>query len=231
MSEESNIWFFENIDLYKIFCPHNTKGMEDRHVFTSYKKDQFIYFSNEPSSHIYLIASGRVKIGSYSNDGKEIIKAVLQKGEVFGEMAIFGEDKRTDFAQAMDNETSICPLTIDDMEDLMKENRSFTIKMRKLIGLRLLRAERKIESLVFKDARTRIIEYLADLAKDKGQKVGFEVLVKNFFTHQDIANMTATSRQTVTTVLNELRDKNLINFDRKRLLIRDLSNLEKAVEI
>jgi len=93
-----------------------------------------------------------------------------------------------------------------------------------------MKAERKIESLINKDARTRIIEYLQDLAEERGQKVGSETLVKSFFKHKDIASLTATSRQTVTTVLNELRDKNIINFDRKRLLIRDLDNLRDFVK-
>lgn len=143
-------------------------------------------------------------------------------------MALYGEEKRTDFAQVM-MDTNICPLTLDDMDRLMKNNADLSIKMTKLVGFRLRKAERKIESLVFKDARTRIVEFLYDLGVEKGQKVGFETLVKNFFTHQDIASMTATSRQTVTTILNELRDKNLINFDRKRLLIRELDKLEQEL--
>lgn len=225
------IWFFENIDLYKIFCPHNVKGMDERHEFKSFKKNEFIYFNNEASSHVYLIVDGQVKIGSYSNDGKEIIKAILNKGEIFGEMALYGEDKREDFAQAMGTNTSICPLSLEDMDQLMKHNKELSIKMTKLVGFRLRKAERKIESLVFKDARSRVIEFLLDQANERGQKVGFETLVINFFTHQDIASLTATSRQTVTTILNELREKNLINFDRKRLLIRDIDKLEKELLI
>ncbi len=85
--------------------------------------------------------------------------------------------------------------------------------------------ERKIESLVFKDARTRIIEFLRDTAMEKGQKVGFETMIKSHLTHKDIASLTGTSRQTVTTVMNELREKNLINFDRRRILIRDMEKL------
>ena len=85
--------------------------------------------------------------------------------------------------------------------------------------------ERKIESLVFKDARTRIVDFLREMAEEKGQKVGFEMMIKNHLTHKDIASLTGTSRQTVTTVMNELREKNLINFDRRRILIRDLEKL------
>ena len=85
--------------------------------------------------------------------------------------------------------------------------------------------ERRIESLVFKDARTRIVEFLREMAEEKGQKVGFEMMIKNHLTHKDIASLTGTSRQTVTTVMNELRDENIINFDRRRILIRDMAKL------
>lgn len=229
MGKETKLWFFEDVDLYQVFCPHKIKGMADSHVFQKYNKENFIYFSQDPSDHVYLIKSGRIKIGSYSDDGKEIIKAILQPGEIFGELALVGEERRGDFAQAIDKDVEICPLTVVDMSELMKRSQQLSLQITQLIGFRLLKAERKIESLVFKDSRTRIIEYLYELGKDRGEKVGFEVLVKNFFTHQDIANLTATSRQTVTTVLNDLRDKNLINFDRKRLLIRDLEDLKKEI--
>lgn len=229
MAKNTNLWFFEDVDLYEVFCPHKIKDMKDKHVFQKYTKEAFIYFSDDPSDHIYLVKSGRIKIGSYSNEGKEIIKAILQPGEIFGELALVGEGTRGDFAQALDKEVEVCPLTLNDMGELMKRNQSLSLQITQLIGFRLLKAERRIESLVFKDSRTRIIDYLCDLGQEKGEKVGFEVLVKTFFTHQDIANLTATSRQTVTTVLNELRDSNLINFDRKRLLIRDLDALKKEI--
>jgi CRP-like cAMP-binding protein len=86
-----------------------------------------------------------------------------------------------------------------------------------------------LESLVFKDSRTRIVEFLVDLANRKGERVGFETVVRKFLTHQEIANLTATSRQTVTTVLNDLRSKELIKFDRRRLLIRDKERLQAEV--
>ncbi len=230
MTNESNIWFFEGVNLYKVFCPHNTRSdLGSKHEFVNYDKEEFVYFSDEPSKHVYLVVDGRIKIGSHSDQGKEIIKAILQKGEVFGELAIIGEGSRREFAQAMGSVT-ICPLTIEDMDGLMKKNKDLSFKITKLIGLRLRKAERRIESLVFKDARTRIMEFLIDSAEERGQKVGFETLVKDFLTHQDISNLTATSRQTVTTVLNELRDDNHINFDRKRLLIRDLDKLKTLLK-
>ena len=154
-----------------------------------------------------------------------MIKSILTKGALFGELALTGEDRRTDFAQAMDNETTICPMNIDDMKELMAHNKALSLKIYKLLGLRIKKLERKVESLVFKDSRTRIVEFLRDWANEKGKKVGFETMMKNYLTHKDIAALTGTSRQTVTTILNELKEKNIINFDRRRILIRDMDKL------
>ncbi|MTI22960.1 Crp/Fnr family transcriptional regulator [Fulvivirga sp. RKSG066] len=200
--------------------------MEEKYPMSAYKKNEFIYFTNEKAKYIYMIAEGRVKIGHYTEDGKEVVKAILSKGEIFGELALTGEETREDFAQSLDDNTSVCPMGIEDMKNLMLEDKELSFKIYKLIGLRIRKLERKIESLVFKDARTRIIEFLKDAAEWKGKKVGFETMIPTRLTHKDIANLTGTSRQTVTTILNELKEQNLINFDRRKILIRDLEKLK-----
>lgn len=200
--------------------------MGDKHEFLSFKRDAFIYFPNDKANYIYMIAHGRVKIGHYLDNGKEVISSILTTGEIFGELAMAGEEVRKDFAQVMDDNTSICPLSLDELKHLMYGDRELSFKLLKLVGLRLMKLERKLDGLVFKDARTRVIEFLKDAASWKGKKVGFETMIPTKLTHKDIAALTGTSRQTVTTILNELKDKNLINFDRKKILIRDLAQLK-----
>jgi CRP/FNR family cyclic AMP-dependent transcriptional regulator len=225
MSNSAALWYFESVNLYQILCPHKVKTMGEKHQFLHFKKDQFIYFPDEPATYIYMISNGRVRIGHYLDDGKEVVKSILTNGEIFGELALAGEEKRGDFAQAMDDKTMVCPLSIDELKNLMFEDKELSFKILKLIGFRLMKLERKLELLVFKDARTRIIEFLKDAASWKGKKVGFETMIPTRLTHKDIASLTGTSRQTVTTILNDLKDQNLINFDRKKILIRDLENL------
>lgn len=225
MNNTAALWFFESVNLYKTLCPHKVKSMADKHVYNYYKKDQFIYFPEEAAQDIFMIVNGRVKIGNYLEDGKEVVTAILSTGEIFGELALAGEDKRKDFAQAMDANTTICPIRISELKELMKDNKELSFSLLKLVGLRLMKVERKLELLVFRDARTRIVEFLKDAASWKGKKVGFETMIPTRLTHKDIAALTGTSRQTVTTILNELKDKNLINFDRKKILIRDLEKL------
>jgi CRP/FNR family transcriptional regulator, cyclic AMP receptor protein len=224
MTNTTALWYFESVDLYRILCPHKIKKMVGTHEFISYKRDQFIYIPEDAATHIYMIVNGRVKIGHYHENGDEVLSAILTKGEIFGELAVAGEEKRRDFAQAME-ETTICPLTTEELKELMFENKELSFKILKLIGLRIMKLERKLELLVFKDARTRIIEFLKDAAAWKGVKVGFETMIQTKLTHKDIASLTGTSRQTVTTILNDLKEKNMINFNRKQILIRDLEKL------
>jgi CRP-like cAMP-binding protein len=153
----------------------------------------------------------------------------LSNGEVFGELSLIGEGKRRDFAYAMET-TSACSITVEEMRGLLKDHNSLSLFLMRILGSRVLEMEQRLESLVFKDSRSRIVEFLIELVEKNGQRVGYEWVVRKFITHQEIANLTATSRQTVTTVLNELRNKELLTFNRKRLLVRDREALEKEIE-
>ena len=227
---EQSFWFLENIDVTGIFCPKKLGDVDENHATKVFKKGDYIYMPEESSDKIFFLTEGRIKIGNYAESGKEITKAILGPGEVFGELSLIGEAKRRDFALAMED-TSACIITVNEMRDLMKEHNGLNLFLMKIMGSRVLEMEQRLESLVFKDSRTRIVEFLKDLADRKGQRVGYEMLIRKFLTHQEIANLTATSRQTVTTVLNELRNKNILTFNRKRLLIRDMEKLaqESAV--
>ena len=226
MATETKLWHLENFNLFKTLSAFELVKMSTKVKHNKVKKDEYIYFPEDPSSSIFFLKKGRVKIGSYSDSGKEIIKAILNPGEIFGELSLVGQEKRNDFAIALDKDIIVCSLGISDMEKMIEANPLIGIKVTKLIGFRLQKIERRFESLVFKDARTRIVDFIIDLGKDIGKEIGKEILVKHNLTHMDMANLTATSRQTVTTVLNELKEQNLIHLERNQFLIRDIDNLK-----
>ncbi len=228
--KEQSIWFLENINVTDIFCPTKLKGqLQENHIKT-FKKGEYIYMPEQTSDKIFFINKGRVKIGSVNESGKEITKAILNEGEVFGELSIIGESKRRDFAYAME-ECKVCSITTSEMKSLIKDHNNLNLFLMKVMGSRVLEMEQRLESLVFKDSRSRIVQYIIDLVNKNGQRVGYEWVVRKFITHQEIANLTATSRQTVTTILNELRNKNLLTFDRKRLLVRDLDKIKEELSV
>ena len=223
-----NIWYLENIDAEGIFCPQKLGSDASSHITSLFSKGDFIFKQEDPADKLFYISKGRVKIGTEGEGEKTVTKAILTAGEVFGEKALAGEQIRRDFAQAMET-TELCIINKTEMSALFRDHGPFSLFIMKLIGSRALKMEKRLESLVFKDSRSRIIEFLIDLNNEKGQRVGYEWVVRNFITHQEIANLTATSRQTVTTVLNELKTKDLLTFNRKRLLIRDLDLLNSEI--
>lgn len=185
----------------------------------------FIYLPGDPSDTIYFLAKGMVKIGTHSGDGKEVIKALIHPLAMFGELGLVGESERQEFAQVLREDVHLYTLKVEDFQELMRSNFDLSNNVMQLFGNRLIKAENKLESLIFKDARTRIIEFIKDAVDKQGRRVGYEMLLKHSLTHQDIANITCTSRQTVTLVLNELKKSDLIYFNRGKILVRDMAKL------
>ena len=225
MDMTKKLTFLEQFPLFNCLSPEEMTILTSMVTYKVKPKYTYLYMPDEASSTIFFLAKGTVKIGTHSNDGKEVIKSILHPTAMFGEMCIVGEEKRKDFARAMNQEVHFCELKVEDFKLLMQTNHHLCTKILTLIGTRLRKAEDRLESLIFKDARTRIIDFLKDSAEKQGRQIGFEMLVKHCLTQQDIANITGTSRQTVTSVLNELRKSNLIYFNRRSILIRDMAKL------
>ncbi len=230
MEHQQSYWYLENVDMTDILCPTKLGTTKDQLEHKSFRKGDYIFLPGEYADKIFFIMEGRVKIGAFSENGKEITKAILGQGEVFGELPLAGEDQRRNFSMAMET-TTTCVLSVAQMKNLLREHSTLNIFFMKIMGNRMLEMEKRLESLVFKDSRTRVVEYLKDLCNTRGQRVGYEWVVRKFLTHQEIANLTATSRQTVTTVLNELEGKNIITYNRRRLLVRDLEALTGEIKI
>jgi CRP/FNR family cyclic AMP-dependent transcriptional regulator len=225
MSNHS-IWYLENINLSDIFSDRKLDKAIECVIQKKFEKGSLIYQPDQFADRIFLIRSGKVKIMSTGDSGKEIVKAILGIGEVFGERSIIGNHTYNDTAFAVED-TEVSIMSSKEIKSLMKEHNALSLFFMKLMGSKVLEMEQRLESLIFKDSKTRIIEYLLTLIDKKGQRIGYEWVVRNFITHQEIANLTATSRQSVTTLLNDLRNEGILTFDRKRLLIRDLDKLKK----
>jgi CRP/FNR family cyclic AMP-dependent transcriptional regulator len=229
MNQSGNIWYLEEVNLFQFFCPiTGAQDKYDKQPKRSYQKNEFIYFSDDTADRVFFIHKGAVKIAGYTEDGNEMIKAVLFEGEVFGELAVYGEDRRTDYAQAVED-TELCVLHRDQVVDMMRNTEGFRKYLHRLMGERVIYSQKRLESLLFKDAKTRIADYVLEQARKGGRTdaVG-NVILRNYLTHQEIASYTGTSRQTVTTVLNQFREQGLLDFDRRSITIRKLQELERV---
>ncbi len=198
------------------------EGMMEERVFPKY---QFIYRQGDTADYVYLLSKGSVKIGTTHADGREMIKRILHPEAVFGEIGIYSENDYNNFAFSMSNEVVTYRIGIKNFRRLLRKSHALNLNVLSMIGNRLSNTEKRLESLIFKDARARIIDFLRFNAETRGRKVGYETFFKNNLTQQDIANFTGTSRQTVTSVLNDLRKADLMYFNRSGILIRDMARL------
>lgn len=224
-SLEAKLAFVERFSLFSCLSLEEKMLLVNQMEYREKTRYSFVYEAGENSDVIYLLAEGAIKIGSNSSDGKEVIKALIHPLAMFGELGLVGETRRQEFAQAMKEEVVLYAVKVDDLRRLMRQNFELCSRIMLYLGNRLSLAEQKMESLIFKDARTRIVDFIKDSVSDRGQRVGYEMLLRHSLTHQDIANITCTSRQTVTLVLNELRKLDLIYFNRGKILVRDLARL------
>jgi CRP-like cAMP-binding protein len=220
----NSIWFFDDVNLFAILCPHRFKKYKDSHEFNFYKKNDYIYFEEDSADKVYLINYGKVKIGYITEDGEEVIMAILSKGEIFGEKAILGEEKRNEFAQALDKETSICPISTAEMIELLRENKDFSLKIYKFIGFRFKKLERRLQLMLFKDTKTRLKEFIKELSEDFGYKnvITGDTIIRQPYTQKEMATLIGTSRPTLNILLNELKEENYLDFNRKEIILKKI---------
>jgi CRP/FNR family transcriptional regulator, cyclic AMP receptor protein len=207
-----------------------TLSAEERAYLTQYAqvrsfdRHATLYAPEEKADRAYLLLKGTIKVSVHA-EKKDIIKYVVRPGALFGESFLTGEAIRHDFAYVMDDFAEVIEIEANALLNLMRRNFAFAQAFLHFLGERLRYTEHQLENVVLKDSKSRILEYLHRMGIDHGRQIGFETLVKHNMTHQDIADLTGTSRQMVTAVLNQLKRSNVLYFNRKKILFRDLNAL------
>lgn len=228
MKNKTKFWYFENFDLFSKLNPGMMDKMMKITSMRSTDSKEIIYFPEQPSSNIFFVKEGKVKLSRISDDGREFTLAVLGPGELFGEMAAFGESQRDDMAIALEP-TLICAIDTADFQALIIDYPEMILRITKRIGLRRKKIEQFLESLVFKDANQRIATFLLNYQEEFGQDRAVGRYVKPFLSHEEIGFLTATSRQTANKILNDLRAEGIIDFTRNTLTILDLTRLQAKI--
>ena len=136
-----------------------------------------------------------------------------------------------EFAQAHKCETVLCAFTLQDFEKLLALRPDMGIIFSRKIGQKLKRVENRLLNLLQKDVRTRLLYFFWTLVQSNERAEGKPVKLVNYLTHEDIARLTGTSRQTVTTLINQFTDEGLLDMDRKAITIHDVKQLQKMAKV
>lgn len=225
MDLNAKMQYLSEVALFEGLPNEDLMDLASLATIKKYSKHQIIYRVGDTPDDVFVLVNGIIKIISKSGEGREVIKTIIHPKSLFGIEYLSSQNVRLNTAKSIDKDLICFAINSKDFKAYLKENWALTEKFIKMQGTRLMYLEERFESLVFKDARERIIDFLKDNAKTNGRQVGLEMLIKHSLTQQDIANYTGTSRQTVTYVLNDLKRQNQIYFKRKSILIRDIANL------
>lgn len=225
MYEELKYWYLRDHKLFWTLSMSQIKQLCIIVGFKKAKKGDVIYFSSSDVPRIFLLKKGNIKIVSIDDEGNETIKEILQKGDLFGELSLEQDSDINEYAKALTDEVSICSFLLSDFEDLLVRNPSLALSYTKFVGLKMKRFKNNYSNLVTKDAKSRLSSFLKDWAQREGKFEGNKVVIENYLTQSDIAQIICTSRQTATLLLNELEEKNLIYYNRREIIIDDISKL------
>jgi cAMP-binding proteins - catabolite gene activator and regulatory subunit of cAMP-dependent protein kinases len=194
-------------------------------------KNEYIYFEPEWHGKIYFVKDGYIKIGSIDDTGTEHIIDILQPGDVFGQFTLDNSQTlHKEFARAHKSDVALCAFTTHDFRTLLSNRPDLSIQFSKKIGQKFKKFENRILNLLQKNARTRLLYFLYTLVKAADSSSN-SIEINNFLTHAEIAHMTGTSRQTVTTLVNRFEEEGILKMTNKKIHIPDIHLLEKQLNI
>ena len=221
-----------NYDLWSQLTDEEYDELGLVHNFIEAQKGDFIYFDSHLLNKLFFIKEGFIRIGYINEKGEEIVKEIIQKGEVFGQFTLLKNNLNGEFAQAFKSDVSLCAFNIDDFEKILLRKPQLAIHYSRQMGQKLRNTENRIVNLLNKDVRTRLLGFFYQLALQQEYKESqSNFKMENFLTHDDIARLIGSSRQTVTTLINELHNEGILSFSRQLIEIKDAKVLLKAYSV
>ena len=228
LNTSSKYLLLNNLDVLSSLSQEEKKDLSEVVEIKNFKKNEYIYQTNDEITKVCLVEKGAVFIGRLTNLNKPILKDIIYPNALFGENVFVPSNHRSDFAQAL-KESRVFLIPITHFEYLFKQNRAFSFQVTSSMINKLENLESRIQNFVFLKAKERIGSFLHKSASRSGIKIGLdEILINLGLSHKELAYITDTSRQIVARVLGILKKENIIHFSERKpgkILIRDIEAL------
>lgn len=231
MSTEDMLVIVRRNDFLARLTDEDYEALNIVHNFITAPKNNYIYFDAQNFDKLYFIKEGHVKIGNIDNEGNEIVKEILSPGDVFGQFALQRNNMQGEYAQAYKKTVSLCSFTVNDFTQLLTQKPNLIFHFTGKIAQKLEKVNYRLINLLQKDVRTRVLYFLWSLMQERKSQPSNTFSIENYFTHEDIARLTGTSRQTVTTLINRFVDEGLIEMNKEVIIIKDINRLQKEARV
>jgi CRP/FNR family transcriptional regulator, cyclic AMP receptor protein len=208
MTTEVKLWYLHHHPLFSML---NEKELKELLVFIGFinaSKNQIINLARDEVRRIYFLKKGRVKIINLREDNREMVVDVIHQEDVFGENALnYKSEINKKYAKVISDKAVIGVIKLEDFEKILRKNPSISLGYAKKLTDKILKLQNRYSDLIYKNVKTRLIDFLNDPSFTK-EHADPDLIKSNYnLTHQDISDMIGCTRQTVTSMLKEIKTK------------------------
>jgi CRP-like cAMP-binding protein len=212
--------------LFQAVEPSAVSALTTRLHPVEFPRGHTIFDEGQPGDRLYIIISGKVKIGRRAPDGREKLLTIMGPSDMFGELSIFDPGPRTSSATAI---TEVCavPMDREALRAWIADRPEITERLLRVLARRLRRTNDNVADLIFTDVAGRVAKQLLQLAQRFGTQEGGALRVNHDLTQEEIAQLVGASRETVNKALADFVHRGWITLEGKSVLISDSERLAR----
>jgi CRP/FNR family cyclic AMP-dependent transcriptional regulator len=219
-----------HIPLFAGLAEEDLRLVSDLGSVRSYERGMTIFRENDPGDSLHIVLLGTVKICRLARDGREKTLAFVGEGEFFGEMALLDGGARSAMAQALEPARTLA-IYRSDFAELLKNRPHISLEVIRVLSCRLRQTNAQLMDTIFRNARSRAAKALVELGQKHGATLPAGVRITLKLTHQELANLVGTARETISRILVEFQDEGLVQADGRRLVVLDAKGLAELAEL
>jgi len=197
--------------------------LRNRNV-TTFEKNQVIYQAEEKNQTLFFLQKGFVKVGSITEDGHEIIYDVRKAGDIVGELCASGPQRR-DRAVALER-TEVIAVALDEILEIVQKDRRLLQELVEIFCESLSDAYDQLNTLASSDTLHRLVRVLVRLGTQLGHSSGQKTELSAYLTQEEISQMVVARRERVSTAINLLRNRGMVDYSHRGYLVLDLKALQ-----
>jgi CRP/FNR family cyclic AMP-dependent transcriptional regulator len=218
------LWYLRKVPLLADLGPDAIARMAERVELREARRRDVVYLPGDPGKALYFVHGGRIKVSKVTRDGKSLTLAYHGPAELFGDSCLLDGGPRTEMAEAVEN-ALLSEIDRAHFEELIHAHPQLGLGMTRLMIVRRRELENKVEALVFRDVSSKLAELLVKLANEYGVDDARGTLVALKITHQELANLIGSTRETVSLTLSQFKRKKLIQTEGRKVIISDAEAL------
>jgi CRP-like cAMP-binding protein len=217
--------FLKDVSIFSELDDSKIENIEHLFTLREYPKGSMIILEEEYGDVVFIVKKGTIKITRVNDEGKEVILSLMGVCDVVGELSIIDGEARSANVLAQEN-CELYAIRSEDFLEILKNNFEISLALMGELATRLRKSDQHIEALSLSDAEHRIGVSILNLAEELGVIRKGKVTIDNLPFQQDIANMSGTSRETVSRILKLFEDKNMLTKIGHKLIIPNYSQFK-----